>query len=150
MVFEDHRSQVKNRPMTRAMGLPSESASTVCMELLGLAAAGPGPCAFGPTAAKPSSSMHTVLADSDGGSVYICSTSRQLLTFCMPSNQASVHISRSSADMQAGAAAHVRPATQAPDGRQSTAANAAAGVQHVPRWDCNDSDTWYKRQQVTA
>ena len=52
--------------------------------------------------------------------------------------------------MQGGAAAHVRPAGQTADGRQSTAADAAAAVEHVPRWDLDDGDSWYKRQQVTA
>ncbi len=63
--------------------------------------------------------------------------------------------------MQAAAASTVRPLQQAgqgtaeasssagPAGTRSVEGAAGPSAQTQPRWDCNDGDTWHKRQQVS-
>ena len=52
--------------------------------------------------------------------------------------------------MSAGAATSVKPAASN-SGQQPTKGQTAgdsAAAPDLPRWDLNDGDTWYKRQQV--
>ena len=66
---------------------------------------------------------------------------------------------RTAVEMQAAAASTVRPLQQAgqgtaeasagPAGTRSVEGAAGPFAQAQPRWDCNDGDTWHKRQQVS-
>ncbi|DBA89741.1 TPA: hypothetical protein ACH3X2_004621 [Trebouxia sp. C0005] len=72
--------------------------------------------------------------------------------------QAAVH--RTAVEMQAAAASTVRPRQQAgqttadasssegPAGTRFVEEAAGASATAQPRWDCNDGDTWHKRQQA--
>ncbi len=63
--------------------------------------------------------------------------------------------------MQAASASAIRPRQQAgqgtaeasnsegPTGTRSVKEAAGASATAQPRWDCNDGDTWHKRQQVS-
>ncbi len=63
--------------------------------------------------------------------------------------------------MQAAAASAVRPLQQAGQGTaEASSSEGPAGTRSVeeaggasataqPQWDCNDGDTWHKRQQVS-
>jgi hypothetical protein len=63
--------------------------------------------------------------------------------------------------MQAAAASAIRPLQQADQGTaEASSSEGPSGTRSVeeaggaiataqPRWDCNDGDTWHKRQQVS-
>ncbi|DBA94356.1 TPA: hypothetical protein ACH3X1_001962 [Trebouxia sp. C0004] len=75
-------------------------------------------------------------------------------------NQRQAAVQRTAVEMQAAAASAIRPLQQAdqetaeasssegPNENRSVAEAAGASATAQPQWDCDDGDTWHKRQQV--
>ena len=59
---------------------------------------------------------------------------------------------RTKVEMQAAAASSIRPDssqdTRVPAGSAPDGETGAKQMPALPRWDCNDGDTWHKRQRV--